>query len=916
MQQQQLVKEMRPALIVGLGGTGQEVLVRIKARFLETFGMDALSVIKLAALDTRDEKLETKLDNGQTVSLNKNTELLDIGNVPTIQVLQHLDTNYRQVKAWLPDNIPSQSIVAGARQIRPLGRLALFFHYAKIRNYLDNLIQNLANINKQFTASSVRAEDEPGLQIFLVSSICGGTGSGTFLDTAYLLRHLCMRLNQPKIDLTGILVLPQAFTQVPSDQIKANAYAALLELDQFSSGTFGDNFDVEYPGEERIANPIRPFNICYLVDGLNEEGRVLAGLAELAPMIAESIFLQIGSQIGRRAGSTFDNLRTINDPNPHTDDQGVPHLNIYSGFGMSNLHFPARRLIDVCGRRFAYRLITQGILANQPTQERLQTEVVGFLDRLQLREDQLIDVIRRDENGNLMTLQPERQGLSVQSLSTVPDTQWPPQIQSRAQTFETRILGDTIRKRIEQNTKSLQQSLGQQLTQDMARLVDDPLGGLPLINPFVEAIRQNLNDTITQMTDRRRARQDELNDIDITTATRQLQNALQTWLDLGKSKRKTALTSLLNAYMLQFTLRYDIMCLDSAIQILSVLINKLDEQRREFTTLIDHLNYAADRFNRDDEEKTRRWDTAQDALDQVISDSNDLEVMYQRYVTDVNQQLTNLTSDEEAGPIHTWRTQYPTSEQVSARLLDFAMKVFTPINRIRLEDEILRKREEVAPGVRLEKLRTTSKPFWSIQIARVPDGGANIEAITMIAVEDQETSIYKDELLLRGTVGTTTLDPHRITVLQTKHGVPMSALAQIDDYRRIYDQYTRRQSVPLHVFPKPDIQHARTMFALGEAFGFIVEEGVANYVLKLPDDGVEETLGKGLTAAAQRFVSKMDYSVRMEQTIEKHIIAITKAKAADQITTYTQTEPSEAPERRKLELELHKLAREYKQQYL
>jgi hypothetical protein len=244
------------------------------------------------------------------------------------------------------------------------------------------------------------------------------------------------------------------------------------------------------------------------------------------------------------------------------------------------------------------------------------------------------------------------------------------------------------------------------------------------------------------------------------------------------------------------------------------------------------------------------------------------------------------------------------------------MKVFMPINRTRLEDEILRKREEVSPSVRLEKLRSTSKPFWAIQIARVPEGGSKIEPSSLIAVENQETSIYKDDLVLRGTTGTTTLDPHRITVLQTKHGVPMSALAQIDDYRRIYNQYMQRRSVPLHVFPKPDIQEARTMFALGEAFGFIVVEGVANYVLKLPRDGIEDMLGKGLLSAVQRFVSKMDYTQRAKQAVENHITDVSHPQAAEQIDAYLKRSVSDVPERRKLETELQSRAKEYKDEYL
>ncbi|NJL53829.1 hypothetical protein HC928_00890 [bacterium] len=916
MQSQDMVKAMRPALVIGLGGTGQEVLIRLKARLIETIGPDVLGVIKLAALDTRDERLEQKLLNGNTVRLDRNTELLDIGNVPTLQVLQRLEQNYPQIKVWLPDNIPGQSVVAGAKQIRPLGRMAFFFHYTRIKNYLDNLIQQLSNINKQFSSSSVRAEEEPGLQIYLVSSVCGGTGSGIFLDTAYLIRHLSERLNQPKIDLIGFLVLPQAFTQVPSDQIKANAYAALQELDQFSRGEIGNNFEAEYPGGEQVSIATRPFKLCYLVDGLNEEGKTLAGMAELSPMIAESIFIQIGSNVGRRAGSAFDNLQTINNPAPYVDDQGVPHYSVYSGFGMSSLNFPALRIIDVCGRRLAHRIVTQGILANPPTLERIKSEVASTLDRLELRRDQILDAVRRDQQDRLLTLTPERKGLDEKALNDLPKDQLVPSIAARVQQFETQDLGTTIKRTIDENNQKLQKKLADMLVEDIYRMTDDSVaGGLLFIEPYAGELRRNIEETIKQMTDERKQHQEELSGIDVDTRRKRLQNALGAMLDIGGGKRKEATVSLLNAHRNIFRLRFEIMRLDAAIQILSVLINRLDEARRDALTLIDHLTYTADRFKKEDEEKTRTWDTNQSALNQSITSSADLEVLYQQHAGTIAQHVSRITEPAFANAIHTWRSKYPTPEELGVVLLHYAMDVFEPVSTTKLEDEVMRKRNDQEPNARLELLRTTSKPFWSIQSARVPEGGVNIEPVDLIAVENQETSIYKDALLLRGTAGVSTLDPHRITVLQTKHGVPVSALAQYDDYRRIYDQYMYRKSVPLHIFPKVDPVQAQTMFALAEAFGYISEEGLADFILRLPDGG-EYALGKGFLVAYNRYTGRLEYITRTERLVEDEIKRHTKTHACEKIEDYLQRPLSENADYKRIQIELRQRAETYKKTYL
>lgn len=913
MQAQEIVKELRPALVVGLGGTGQEVLIRLKARLKETIGPDVLNVIKLAAIDTRDEKFEQKLLSGEIVRLDRNTELLDIGNVPTLQVLQRLDQSYPQIKVWLPENIPGQSVVAGAKQIRPLGRMALFFHYMKVRNYLDNLIQNLSNINKQFSAGTVRSDEEPGLQIYLISSVCGGTGSGIFLDIAYLLRHMCQRLNQQKIDLIGFLVLPQAFTQVPSDQIKANAFAALQELDQFSKGGVDGNFEVEYPGGEQVSIATRPFKLCYLVDGLNEEGKTLAGMAELAPMIAESIFIQISSNVGRKAGSAFDNLNTINSPAPYLDERGAAHYSVYSGFGMSSLNFPALEIIDVCKRRLAHRIIDQGILANTPTEERVRNEVASTLDRLELRRDQILDTVRKDPQGQLLGLQPERFGLDEKPLGELPKDQLVTMIAAKVQQFETQELGTKIQRQINENNQRLQKELTTKLLEDINRLMDDAAsGGLSFIEPYASMLRDDLQRTVNQMSQDRKDFIEELGGVDLNARRQRLQNELKAVV-FGKRKQETL--ALLNAHKRVFNLRFEIMRLDAAIQILSVLVNRIDEQRRNVSTMIDQLQYAAERFRKEDAEKTRSWDTNQSALNQSITSSMDLEELYKMHAGEMTQHMARLTEPDSVGPVSFWRSKYPSSEELGEAILNYAQRVFAPVQSTKLEDEIRRKRSEQEPNVRLERLRSTSRPFWSIQTARVPEGGINIEPVNLVAVENQETTIYKDELLLRGTSGVSTLDPHRITVLQTKHGVPVSALAQYDDYRRIYDQYMHRRSVPLHIFPKVDPVQAQTMFALAEAFGFITEEGLADFVLRFPDGG-EFQLGKGFLVAYQRFSGRIEFATRTERLIEEDIRRNTKASAREKITAYVQRELSENLDYQQVQKELRARAEEYMKKYL
>lgn len=913
-------RQMRPTLIVGLGGTGQEVLVRVKARFMETFGPDALRVIKIAALDTIGLNREVPLSNGQTVRLDRNTEFLDIGNVPTVQVLRNLDTSYPQVKAWLPSNLPGQAITQGAQMIRPLGRLAFFFHFRKILDYFDGQIRALSSIHTEYVAGKVSQDGEPGLNIVLVSSICGGTGSGIFLDTAYLLRDLCeQRLQQPRISLTGILALPQVFAMVSSDQIKANAFAALREIDQFTRGTLDQNYDVEYPGGYRVHSALRPFNICYLVDGVNEQGKVLSGMGEFAPLITESIFMQISSQIGKDATAVFDNLKTINSSVPALDDDGVPHMTAYSGMGMASLHFPSAAIIDACGRRFATRLISQGLLAEEPSKARVEGEIDKLLNLLQVRDDQILAAVTRDDQGRPLNLPFDKAGLVVAMLEVVGKPDLLNQIGTRANRLDE-ILNDSIRKQLDRNFKTLETSLGVQLDEAVARLLEDLTGGLLLIKPLLTDLRANLSTTMGVFDRRRKEQQDglEKSEQPIIVARQRLQQALEALVDLGGRGRKEKTTALVGTHTRQFLLRFELMRLDCALRTLAALINAVDRHLRANDTILDRLINTAERFLRDDQEQTRQWDARQDALNQMITDANDLEVLYQEYVRDVSQQLRNLVEPEAAGPIASWNERYPTYEQVSTMVLNFAQRVFLPIATRKIENELMRKRELADPSVRLEKCITAATPFWSVQMARVPNGGSDVEGITIIGVEDQETSIYKDRLNVAGVVGTTTLDPHRITVLRTKHGVPVHALGHYDEYQRIYNRYIDSQRVPLHIMPMPDIKQARRIFGLALALDVIAEEGgVANYVVRAAKVGDPATpLAKGFPEAVQYLSGNAKLVLEVERQTEAVIMQVGKETAREQIDKHLSRPLSSDSSRQRLERLLNTLVAEYRQKYL
>src|SRR6202012_4911860 len=110
-----------------------------------------------------------------------------------------------------------------------------FQHYDPIRSQLAKLLSSLIAVDVATDAQKIGVQDLQNdvVQVYVVFSIAGGTGSGLFLDTAFLLQDLADELHI-KGNAEAIILLPEVFSNNPTDRIFANAYAALMEIEYYN----------------------------------------------------------------------------------------------------------------------------------------------------------------------------------------------------------------------------------------------------------------------------------------------------------------------------------------------------------------------------------------------------------------------------------------------------------------------------------------------------------------------------------------------------------------------------------------------------------------------------------------------------------------------------------------------------------
>lgn len=352
-----------PTMVVGVGGMGTNTVRAVKRRFRNVWGGDQLpGMIQLLALDT--EPLVNRLDQEPLFA----DEFAYMGKFDATRLIANLDQHPEIGRWWNYPSIPLGYIHNGAKQLRPIGRLCFFRNYVTFKQMLETKLSNLDKIRDMEAAQNRGFPVVGNYQlIYVVSSLCGGTGSGMFMDTAHRIRAQVR--NNARI--VGIFYLPDVLeAEITSDlqrrRIRANAYAALKELNYFQET---QSFRALYPSEQRELpdTPYAPFDFIFLVGRTNRDGRSLARKSDAENMAAHLIQLtaisHLSSEIlGLEVNVVRERLYDLGEMGAAGLVTGERrprrgHFLVYSGFATSALVAPHEALVEFWQKAFVADLV-------------------------------------------------------------------------------------------------------------------------------------------------------------------------------------------------------------------------------------------------------------------------------------------------------------------------------------------------------------------------------------------------------------------------------------------------------------------------------------------------------------------------------------------------------------------------------
>ncbi len=335
---------MKNILLIGVGGTGSKTVDTLFQKVKE-LGRQNDNNISAIVFDT---------DAGDIKKIECAVPIPMADNASVGTICDRIGTEY--IKEWFPCGdkaIRSQEMFRGASQWRKKSYLAFL-----------NLM-NKPKFRSAFVSTLEKMTLDPSApcEVYIISSVAGGTGSGSFIPIAlFAKRYLRKNLGKSPI-INAMIALPDIYSesQTPENNTKiyANAYAIFRELNAInlvSRGyNKGDQLKKKTPIKFRIGNPDEP-NVGVLFDSLDKsfwtpeaapftQVFVLDKIPNVTSVtahnivLANSLYSLICTDIGDKFDSEISNHELL-----HSQNNGSGA--IYAGISTSEIRFPKETILD------------------------------------------------------------------------------------------------------------------------------------------------------------------------------------------------------------------------------------------------------------------------------------------------------------------------------------------------------------------------------------------------------------------------------------------------------------------------------------------------------------------------------------------------------------------------------------------
>ncbi|MCC8014813.1 MAG: tubulin-like doman-containing protein [Eubacterium sp.] len=375
--------ETGTVLFVGLGGMGSKTINEIKKIYAKEFVGSGR--VEFLAVDTAEQDLN-EITVGTEGGYVKTDEQFKIFDNNAIHLLENPP---EEVRAWLGNLQPRPIDNTGAQATRQIGRIMLCGtqKYMDLKSAVSNKIRALRDVDSDITHPT---------HVVLVAGISGGTGSGTFIDVAYMIRDILTYYDNLMIPtkLWGCFYTPDVQKTVPEiagdpvkwTNLRRNGYAALKELDYFmTNGSHVVGVPTVYtlraPGGITVTSskPIFDEGCAFIVSPNTMNTDVMDIVAATARSLIymhqdvsnvagnmQSILSSYSNAPGNVPTWLGLHVGVPSDVSKTPDAAGIDNTNYpafmnykYSSFGYNSVYFPRDEMMAYCANMVLTKVIDQ-----------------------------------------------------------------------------------------------------------------------------------------------------------------------------------------------------------------------------------------------------------------------------------------------------------------------------------------------------------------------------------------------------------------------------------------------------------------------------------------------------------------------------------------------------------------------------
>ena len=330
-----------PTIIIGIGSTGLHILENVQRFYYETYKRsNKPDNVELLYIETNENEKPSGTPIGNNIS----------------RVFINLDSiadNIAFIKktcddpAWLPDSNVVLNAGEGAGGMRSCGRLALWSKHHQGNNFID-VIHAIENAYSKVKSLANNEEEISKATVFITGSLTGGTGSGIFIDMAYMIRDLIPGIK----NLYGLFLIPsRPKNLIGNETMLGNTYGALKDLEYFNE--IDSVYKEKWPNGYMQTLTVPPFQLSQFISQDYQDGSpAISSLKGLVKMAGLYLFLNVAGVYEKRARRLVDGF-------------GNCKIGKYGTFGLSAIQFPKDQIQEYLSTKFSIDLLNRLVNANE-----------------------------------------------------------------------------------------------------------------------------------------------------------------------------------------------------------------------------------------------------------------------------------------------------------------------------------------------------------------------------------------------------------------------------------------------------------------------------------------------------------------------------------------------------------------------